>query len=107
MAPDYYRICDELAAWMKHSGVSIYDIQAGPYPERSTSPVTVKGNTWYVHLIEYERQAARLKGVGEPKSAILLRTGKPVEWRKEEDYILIIPARGDVTTQDDVVAVTG
>ncbi len=106
MAPDYYRICNELEAWMRHSGVSIYDIQAGPYPERSTSPITVKGNTWYVHFIEYQRRAARLTGVGEPKSAVLLRTGKPVEWRKEEDGIWIIPALEDFTAEDDVVAVT-
>ena len=71
MPPDYYTICGEMAAWMKHSGVSIYDIEAGPYPARSTvsRPVTVKGNTWYVHFIDFHRRASLLKGVGDPKSA--------------------------------------
>jgi hypothetical protein len=66
----------------------------------------VKGNTWFVHFVEYRRKAAKLKGVGAPKSAVLLRTGKAVEWRKEDDCILLTPAQDDFTAQDDVVAVT-
>ncbi len=106
MPPAYYSICDEMAAWMKHSAVSIYDIEPGPYPDRCTCPVTVKGNTWFVHFVEYRRKAARLKGVGAPKSAVLLRTGKAVAWSKEDDGILLRPAREDFTIDDDVVAVT-
>ncbi len=106
MPPEYYAICDEMAAWMKHSAVSIYDIEPGPYPDRSTCPVTVKGNTWYVHFVDFQRRAAKLKGVGAPKSAVLLRTGKAVAWRAEEDGILLIPATDDFTANDDVVAVT-
>jgi alpha-L-fucosidase len=106
MPPAYYSICDEMAAWMKHSAVSIYDIEPGPYPDRCTCPVTVKGNTWFVHFVEYRRKAARLKGVGAPKSAVLLRTGKAVAWSQEDDGILLRPAQEDFTIDDDVVAVT-
>jgi len=106
MPPDYYRICDEMADWMKHSGVSVYDVEAGPYPDRSTVPVTVKGNTWYVHFLDFRRRGSLLKGVEDPRSATLLRTGKPVAWRREGDGVLITPAAEDFTTHDDVVAVT-
>jgi alpha-L-fucosidase len=106
MPPAFYSICDEMAAWMKHSGVSIYDIEAGPYPDRCNCPVTVKGNTWFVHFIDFQRRSAVLKGVSAPKSAILLRTGKAVSWSKEGDEIVLRPAKEDFSTHDDVVAVT-
>jgi hypothetical protein len=37
---------------------------------------------------------------------VLLRTGKAVAGRPEEDGILLIPAKDDFTANDDVVAVT-
>jgi hypothetical protein len=84
----------------------VYDIEAGPYPDRSTVPVTVKGNTWYVHFLDFQRRGSLLKGVSDPRSAILLRTRKPVAWRREGDGVLITPQAEDFTTHDDVVAVT-
>jgi len=106
MQPEFYSICDQMAAWMRHSAVSIYDIEPGPYPDKCNIPVTVKGNTWYVHFVDYHRKAAVLKGVGAPKSAVLLRTGKKVAWNQQDDGILLVPAKDDFTALDDVVAVT-
>ncbi len=106
MQAEFYTVCDELAAWMKHSAESVYDVEAGPYPQQCTCPVTVKGRTWYVHFVDYHRSVAAIKGKGAPKSAILLRTGKPVVWRKEGDEIWVCPERADFTPVDDVVAVT-
>jgi alpha-L-fucosidase len=106
MPPDFYTVCDGMAAWMKHSAVSVYDVEAGAFPQRCNCPVTVKGGTWYVHFIEYRRRVGVLKGVGAPKSAVLLRTGKAVAWRKEGDDIWLFPEKTDFTAVDDVVAVT-
>jgi alpha-L-fucosidase len=106
MQDEFYTTCDHMAAWMKHSSVSIYDVQAGEFPERSTVPVTVKGNTWFVHFIEFNRRTALLKGVGDPKSATLLRTGKPVAWHQSDEGLVLSPAAADFTADDDVVAVT-
>lgn len=105
MPPDFYKVCDEMAGWMKHSAESVYDVQAGPFPDRSTCPVTIHGNTWYVHFLDFQRRQALLKGVAAPRSAVLLRTGKPVAWKPEGDGVLLSPASEDFTTEDDVVAV--
>jgi alpha-L-fucosidase len=106
MPPAYYSICDEMAAWMKHSAVSIYDVEAGPYPDRVDAPVTVKGNTWFVHFLTANQRSATLKEVGAPKSAVMLRTGQAIPWTKAGEDVVLIPAQADFTPLDDVVAVT-
>ncbi|MDR3677427.1 MAG: alpha-L-fucosidase [Acidobacteriota bacterium] len=105
MPPSYYAICAEMAEWMKHSAVSIYNVDGGPYPDRSDCPITVKGDTWFVHFLTPSQRSATLKNVGSPKSATLLRTGKAVLWNKEGDDIVLVPAQSDFTSLDDVVRV--
>jgi alpha-L-fucosidase len=106
MPSSFYAICTEMTEWMKHSAVSIYDVESGPYPDRSDCPVTVKGDTWFVHFLTPNQRSATLKNVGTPKSATLLRTGKAVPWSKEGDDVLLVPAQSDFTPLDDVVRVT-
>ncbi len=106
MPPAYYTICDEMAEWMKHSAVSIYDVDAGPYPAGVDAPVTVKGNVWYVHFLTANQRSATLKGSPVPKSAVMLRTGKPVPWTRDGDDVVLVPEQSDFTPLDDVVAVT-
>ena len=38
MRPAFYEICDQMAAWMKHSSESVFDVEAGPYPQRADVP---------------------------------------------------------------------
>lgn len=76
LSPDYYRICEEMAEWMKHSGESVDGVQPAPRLEDCDAPVTVKGDTWYVHLLGYQRRAT-ITGRPAPKRAVLLRTGEP------------------------------
>jgi len=93
MSPDFYTTCEQMAAWMKHSSVSVLDVEAGPYPERCDAPVTVKGNVWYVHFLSRQQAAATLMGVRAPKAARLLRTGRPAAWKVDGDRVrLALPA---------------
>jgi alpha-L-fucosidase len=106
MPSSFYATCAEMAEWMKHSAVSIYDVEAGPYPDRSDCPITVKGNDWFVHFLTPNQRSATLKGVGTPKSATLLRTGAAVPWSKQADDLVLVPDQPDFTSLDDVVKVT-
>jgi alpha-L-fucosidase len=93
MSPKYYQACDEMAAWMKYGGVSVFDVLPGPYPERSDAPVTVKGNKWYVHFLSPQQSTATLTASAAPKSAKVLRTGQTAAWKAEGDRILLtLPA---------------
>jgi len=110
MSPHYYSICQEMAAWMKHSGVSVFDVEAGPYPERSDAPVTVKGGVWYVHFLSRQQPTATLKGIHTPKSATVLRTRQAATWTHgAESTLLTLPApdsaAGPPSDFDEVVEV--
>jgi alpha-L-fucosidase len=104
MSDDFYRICDEMEAWGRHSGESVDAVTAGPYPRQSSVPVTVKGNTWYLHLLGVERKATLL-GKPEPREAVLLRTGRAVKVVREgERTVFTIPV-GLRSPLDEVIAV--
>jgi alpha-L-fucosidase len=105
MSPKYYSACDEMAAWMKYGGVSVFDVEAGPYLERSDAPVTVKGNVWYVHFLSRQQLTATLRGVHTPKSAKLLRTGQAATWKEEGDRVLLTLPGAPPTDFDEVVEV--
>jgi len=106
MAPEYYSHCDAMAAWMKHSGISVFDVAAGSYPERSDAPVTVNGNTWYVHFLSRQQPTATLMGVQPPKAARLLRTGEAVAWREVNGGVALILPGEPQNDFDEVVEVT-
>ena len=55
MSPKFYAFCEEMAGWMKHSGVSVFDVEGGRYPQQCDVPVTVKGNVWYVHFLSRQQ----------------------------------------------------
>jgi len=105
MSPEYYAICDEMATWMKHSGVSVFDVEAGPYPERSDAPVTVKGNAWYVHFLSRQKPTATLIGAQPPKAAKLLRNGQAATWKEEGDRVVLTLPTEPPTDLDEVVEV--
>ena len=106
MSPDYYAICDEIAGWMKHSGVSVFDVNGGRYPDQCDAPVTVKGNVWYVHFLSRQQQTANLTGVHAPKAAKLLRTGQTATWKAEGDHVVLTLPAEPPTDVDEVVEVT-
>jgi alpha-L-fucosidase len=105
MSPAYYAICDEMAEWMKHSGVSVFDVEAGPYPERSDAPVTTKGSLWYVHFLSRPQPTATLTGVPTPKAAKLLRNGQAVAWKQNGNRLVLTLPAEPPTDLDEVVEV--
>ncbi len=105
LSPSYYAICDGLAAWMKYGGESIFGVDAGPYPERSDAPVTIKGDVWYAHFLPGQKTSVTLTGVGAPKQARLLRTGQKVAWEKANGGIVLTLPAGPSDSLDEVVEV--
>lgn len=105
MAPSYYAICGELEGWMRHSGESVSDVEAGAWPERSDVPVTVRGSTWYLHFLSPQQRSATLRGVPGPRSATLLRIGARARWRRAGDGVVVELPEGPHPGSDEVVAV--
>lgn len=80
-----------MGRWMKHSGESVYDIQAGPYPENATQPVTLKGDSiMYVHFMPNYQKYALVNNVNRrPISAILLRTKDKVNFSYSDGVVKV------------------
>ncbi|MCX6622563.1 MAG: alpha-L-fucosidase [Acidobacteria bacterium] len=104
MAPDYYRILEELAGWMKHSRASLDAVAPLGDPSQSDVPTTVNGSTWYLHLLGWQRSAT-VRGQPDAKHAVVMRTGRPVKIEKRDGaqtFTIPIGLRPDL---DEVIAV--
>lgn len=104
MSPDFYRTCEEMAGWMKHSGESVEGADPGFYPERCDVPTTIKGATWYLHLLGDQRTAT-ISGQPEPKQAIMLRTGQRAQVQHSEGRSVLTIPIGLRSEMDEVIAV--
>ena len=87
MPPDYYKLCEDMTVWMKHSGEAVGNVGPVPKSVSCNVPVTVKdAKTWYfLSTTENfsERSPAETRhieasGTPEPAEAILLRTGEKI-----------------------------
>lgn len=104
MAPPYYQACEELAAWMKHSGESVRDVLPLAKLDQSSAPTTVKGDTWYLHLLGYQRRAT-ITGRPQPKQATMLRTGAPAKIEYADGKTVVTMPIGLRADEDEVIAV--
>jgi alpha-L-fucosidase len=106
MPPLYYERMAELAAWMRHSGVSVFGTRPCPSPASSNVYATVRGSTWYLHAVPHVVENPVLRGVDRPARAVLLRTGDEVvvDWHDRRAEVKI-PLQWR-TELDDVVAVS-
>lgn len=102
-AAGYQRLAD-VAAWMAHSRDSIVGTTAGPWPERASVPVTVRGSTWYLHALWDHDADLTVRGQPDPRSATLLRDGTPLPWRRDGDAVTIELHPRLRSGLDDVVA---
>lgn len=82
-----------IGAWMKGNSESIYGTRAGVIPPTAVSVSTRKGDTHYVHVLDYVSDCVTLKQVPEGiKQARLLKSGEAVIFeRRNDSVILTIP----------------
>ena len=101
---DVYKLFDEMAAWMKHSGESVGDVQPAPASISSSAPVTVKDSkTWYFFIPPGNESTTSFEASGtpEPVEAILLRTGEKVPFTYSNGKTTLT-ITGDKSTLDVV-----
>jgi len=85
-----------IGAWLKENGESIYGTRAGVISPTAVSVSTRKGDTHYVHVLDYISDSVMLTGVPETVTeAHLLKGGAslPIE-RRDDKFIVTIPEAG-------------
>lgn len=78
--PEFVERLKAMGEWLGKNGESIYGTRGGPLTPRSWGVTTQKGNTVYVHILDWEDPALLLPKLSRDiASAHLLGTGEPVE----------------------------
>ena len=102
----FYDVCDEMAAWMKHSRQAVYDVDLkAPLPtlDKTQNYTTVKSSTWY-SLPDNKGQVIISK-VKRPNSVTLLRTGETLAFDFNEGILRISVPQTMQTSLPDMVKI--
>jgi alpha-L-fucosidase len=75
-----YERLNEIAAWMSHSGESLFGVESGPWPEICNVPVTCRKSTWYLLFGPDFSGIAELRKPETPTQATLLSTGQKLDF---------------------------
>lgn len=91
--PEHARRLKEMGMWLQRNGLSIYGTRAGVVPPSSGVVSTRRGDTHYIHLLDYVSDCVRIEGLPQNVSqARLVSDGSPVKMeRREDEAILTLP----------------
>jgi alpha-L-fucosidase len=104
--PEFVTRLREIGRWLERNGESIYGTRGGPVTPRSWGVTTQKGNTVYVHLLDWEDVSLALPPLpGKVTAARLLAGGAPVTWREDEAGVVLRVPQANRDPLDTVVAV--
>ena len=110
--PDcFYQSMAEIKDWMARGGTSLVGVAAGPFPDQCNLPVTVRGKTWFVHLLPKTSDGPAsegtilLTGTVRPERAVMLATGKTLAVSAAGDRFTLEVPREWRTGSDDVVMI--
>ncbi len=95
----------ELGVWLGSHGASIYGTRGGPVSPRDWGVTTQRGDTVFVHVLQWSDRLLSLPPLGgRVTRATLLGTGTPVEFRQSDAGVtLTVPPSDEV---DRVIVLT-
>lgn len=111
-------ILQQIGAWLKVNGESIYGSAPSPLPVQSWGEVTRKGNRLYLHVFSMPHNGKLLVGglTAQPEKAMLLANGAPLRvkrhgpkeveislpetWSDPAATVVVLDVKGEMTTDD-------
>ena len=104
--PEFVDRLHEMGAWTAKYGESIYGPRGGPVAPAVWGVTTQKGNTVYVHVLDWAGPSLTLPTLGKKvKSAKMLDTGAAVEFREDGYGLQLKVPEGKGDEVDRVVVV--
>jgi alpha-L-fucosidase len=104
LPPVAYERFKELGQWLDIHREAIFDVEPGPWPEQSNVPVTVRSETWYLHVCFCADFPIVVTEVTLPRQAHWLSTGEEAVFKYEAGQITIDMPPGKPSVQGDVIA---
>jgi alpha-L-fucosidase len=94
----------ELGRWMDQFGSSIHGTRAGPVAPRDWGATTQRGDTIFVHVLNWRDRLLGLPGVSaQIASAAMMGTGRVVPFTQSADGITLMLPPGDEQSADRIV----
>jgi alpha-L-fucosidase len=83
--PEHIDRLKEMGEWLKVNGTTIYDTKGGPLTARDWGVTTQKGNSVYVHILNWHDESLVLPAWGKQvKSAVLFKDKSPVKFQQSD-----------------------
>jgi alpha-L-fucosidase len=90
--------------WLERHGESIYGTRAGPISPRDWGVTTQRGDTVYVHVLDWEDRGLTIPDFGATvRKAYMLSTGESVEVEQSEVGITLVLPVGEASEPDRVI----
>jgi alpha-L-fucosidase len=94
----------QVGEWLQRNGASIYQTQAGALPPTQATVSTRRGDTHYVHVLDYVSDWISLDGVPEAVTgARLLRDGTSLQIERRDGKTMIALPPGAYDPLDTVI----
>jgi len=89
--PEFQERLRAIGKWMSRNSESIYGTTYGPVQGAKGFRTTAKGNDVFVHIFDWPGMTLEVSANGLPKvkSAVLLATGQPVDFKQEDGRVVI------------------
>ena len=107
--PEFVQRLRDIGQWLQVYGRSIYGTRAGPIPPRSWGATTRRGDTVFVHVVNWADRALAIPSLGaHVRQAALLSNGQSVSFAESTTGITFtLPPRSKDEIDQVVVVVLG
>ena len=103
--PEHVERLEKVGAWLKVHGESIYGTRGGPIAPRPWGVTTKKGNTVFVHVLNWQDDSLLIPSPGGTvKAARFVKTGSRAETKAVGDGVLITIPKDAMDEHDTVIA---
>jgi alpha-L-fucosidase len=103
--PEFVERLREMGRWTERYGASVYGTRGGPVPPRDWGVTTQRGDTVYVHVLDWADPVLSIPSVGgRVTRATYLATGEAVTFSQSADAVTLTLPGGAAEEPDRVVA---
>jgi alpha-L-fucosidase len=101
--PRQVEILNQVGAWLRQNGESVYGTRGGPWKPTPTATSTRRGNTIYIHVLKWRDDAIELPDIPRNIQSASLIGGTKIQIAKKNGKIEISAPPGERDALDTVV----